>query len=120
MKTVILGATTNPSRYAYLTAERLENEGFDFIPLGIKTGSVFGKKILNLRAQPEIDDVHTLTLYVGPANQTEWIDYLIALNPKRIIFNPGTENIDFATKAEQNNIEVVYGCTLVMLGNGLY
>lgn len=120
MKTVILGATTNPSRYAYLAAERLEDKGFGFVPLGIKTGSVFGKAILNLREQPKIANVHTITLYVGPANQPEWIDYLIDLKPQRIIFNPGTENADFASKAKENNIEVVYGCTLVMLGNGLY
>lgn len=120
MKTVILGATTNPTRYAYLAAERLTNNGFDFVPVGIKTGAVFGKEILNLREFPEITAVHTITLYVGPANQSEWIDYLLELKPKRIIFNPGTENIDFANKAKAQNIEVVYGCTLVMLGNGSY
>ena len=120
MKTLILGATPNPTRYAFLAAERLSEKELEFIPIGIKNGEVFGKDILNLRDKPEIQDVHTVTLYIGVANQGEWIDYILQLKPKRIIFNPGTENTNFASKAKELDIEVFYGCTLVMLGNGLY
>ncbi len=120
MKTLILGATPNPTRYAFMAAEKLSTKGLEFIPIGIKEGEVFGQKILNLRERPEISDVHTVTLYIGAANQGEWIGYILQLNPKRIIFNPGTENKDFASQAKALGIEVIYGCTLVMLGNGLY
>ena len=92
----------------------------DFIPIGIKKGEVFGKEILDLRSKPELNGIHTITLYIGPANQSEWIDYLIGLKPKRIIFNPGTENPDFFKKAKEANIEVLPACNLVMLSTGQF
>ncbi len=118
--TLIVGATTNPGRYAYFAAGRLADAGIPFIPIGIKSGEVFGEKILDIRSKPELQNIHTITLYLGPVNQEEWIDYLIGLNPKRIIFNPGTENPVFFKKAKAENIEVLPACTLVMLGSGQY
>lgn len=118
--TLIVGATTDPSRYAYLAAKMLDQKGVDFVPIGIKKGEVFGREIVDLRAKPTIEDIHTVTLYVGPANQMEWIDYLIGLKPERIIFNPGTENPEFFRKAAQAGVEVVTGCTLVMLRTGQF
>src|SRR5690242_11752866 len=91
-KTVIIGASPNPSRFSYLAAERLLEHGVQFVPVGIKKGNVFGKEILDLRLQPEISDVNTITLYINPAHQREWYDYILKLNPERVIFNPGTEN----------------------------
>ena len=114
-KTLIVGATANPSRYAYLAAKMLAARGFDFIPIGIKMGEVFGKKIVNLRSKLKLEDIHTITLYLGADNQSEWIDYLIGLSPNRIIFNPGTENSDFCEKASEAGIEVLQACNLVML-----
>ena len=119
-KTVILGATTNESRYAYLVAERLYNRGMDFVPVGRKSGNVFGETILDIDSTPHIEDVHTITLYIGSKNQVEWYTYIISLKPKRIIFNPGTENKDLVKLAEANDIEVEVGCTLVMLSIGNY
>ncbi len=119
-KTVVLGATTNPSRYAYLAAHRLHEAGVDFVPVGIKRGQVAGQPIQDLRQQPPVTDVHTLTLYIGTANQPEWYDYMMALKPSRIIFNPGTENHELAQMAQQQGIEVVEACTLVMLSVGNY
>lgn len=118
--TLIVGATTNPSRYAFFAASRLVQHGIDFIPIGIKTGEVMGKKIMDLKTKPALEGIHTITLYIGPAHQGEWIDYLISLHPKRIIFNPGTENPDFYAKAKATEIEIVSGCTLVMLSTGQY
>lgn len=120
MKTLIVGATDNPSRYAFLAAQMLDAKAMDFIPIGIKKGQVFGREILNLRLKPELEGIHTITLYIGPANQAEWIDYLIGLKPKRIIFNPGTENPDFFKKAKEAGIEVLPACTLVMLNTNQY
>ena len=119
-KTVIIGATPNTSRYAFMAAERLKNKGHEFVPVGIKKGEVLGVEILNLRTKPKIEDVDTVAMYVGPHNQPDWYDYIISLNPKRIIFNPGTENFEFEKKAYRKGIEVEESCTLVMLGVGNY
>ena len=117
-KTVLIGASTDPSRYAYKAANSLVNHGHELIPLGIRSGKVAGKDII--LDKPDLKGVDTVTLYVGPQNQTGWIDYIINLKPKRILFNPGTENEELMNKAEKNNIEVIEGCTLVMLSLGTY
>ncbi len=114
-KTLVVGATANSSRYAFLAARMLNEYGHEFVPIGIKKETVLGKEILNLREKPPIDGIDTITLYIGPQNQPEWYDYLLSLKPKRIIFNPGTENDEFEKMAEAKNVEVVEGCTLVML-----
>jgi predicted CoA-binding protein len=119
-KTVIIGATPNPSRFAYLAAGRLQAHGIEFVPVGIKKGSVFGKEILDLRQLPEVSDVDTITLYINPDHQREWYNYFFKLNPKRVIFNPGTENSELEKLLEQKNIEALEACTLVMLGSGQY
>ncbi len=119
-KTVIIGATTNPSRYAYFAAERLTKAGHDIVPVGIKKGEVFGAEILDIRQSPQLNDVDTVTMYIGPQHQAEYYDYLIGLEPKRIIFNPGTENAELVKKAEAAGIATEYACTLVMLGSGVY
>lgn len=118
--TVVVGATDNPERYAYRAADLLQAKGIPFIPIGIKKGLVFGKEIVDLRQKPDLTNVHTLTLYLGPQNQVEWIDYLIGLSPKRIVFNPGTENPLFFSKAKAAGIEVLEACTLVMLTTGQF
>lgn len=119
-KTVIIGASTNPSRYAYLAAEMLSERQIPIVPVGIKTGVVFGNEILNIREKPSVKGVDTVTLYLGPQNQTEWYDYIISLKPKRIIFNPGTENPAFEKLANENGIKTMEACTLVLLSTGQY
>lgn len=119
-KTAIIGATTNPERYAYLAAERLTSHGHEIVPIGIKKGEVFGKSILPLQEKPDLKGIHTITMYINPINQKEWQDYLLSLKPKRIVFNPGTENPSFAHRAKKEGIETVEGCTLVMLGARSY
>lgn len=119
-RTVIVGATTNKGRYAYLAAEMLTEFKHEIIPVGIKKGEVFGKQILNIQEKPLVADVDTITLYIGPQHQSEWYDYLFGLKPRRIIFNPGTENEFFERMAEEKGIEAVEACTLVMLRTGQY
>ena len=118
--TLVVGATDNPERYAYRAAELLQAKAIPFVPIGIKKGVVFGEEILDLRLKPALEEIHTITLYLGPSNQSEWIDYLIGLGPKRIIFNPGTENPQFFQKARAAGIEVLEACTLVMLTTGQF
>lgn len=119
-KTVIIGATTDRSRYAWLAASMLTSYHHPIVPIGIKKGEVFGSDILDIYEKPPVTDVDTITLYIGPQRQPEWYDYLLSLHPKRIIFNPGTENEELADLAEAKGIEVVYGCTLVMLRSNQY
>jgi predicted CoA-binding protein len=119
-KTVIVGSNSNPSRYAYLAAERLNQYGYEFVPLGIRKGKVIDNEVVDIRTRPEIKDVDTITMYIGPQRQPEWYEYLLSLKPKRIIFNPGTENPEFEQMAESRGIETIEGCTLVMLRSGQY
>jgi predicted CoA-binding protein len=119
-KTVIVGATPNPNRYAFLAAEKLTEHGEAFVPIGIKSGHVFGQTILDLRTKPNISDVDTLTMYLNADHQREWTDYLLSLKPRRIIFNPGAENPEFTEKAKALGIETENACTLVMLATGVY
>jgi len=117
-KTVIIGASTNPERYGYKATVALQNKHHEAIPVGIKEGVINGTQIL--LGKPELKDVDTVTLYVGPQNQPEWYDYVIGLKPKRVIFNPGTENSQFENLLQKNNIEPIEACTLVMLSIGNY
>lgn len=119
-RTAILGATTNPSRYAYFAAERLQAHGQEFVPIGFKKGEVLGHEILDLREKPDVGPVDTVTLYIGPKNQGEWEDYILSLQPRRIIFNPGAENPSLKSKAASAGIETLEACTLVMLSVGNY
>lgn len=118
-KTVVLGASDNPSRYAYKAVHRLQQHGHEVVPVGIKKGEVGGRKIIHDKDEP-IEDVDTVTLYVGPQNQPSWYEYILNLKPKRIIFNPGTENREFEQMAEDANIKTMHHCTLVMLATDSY
>ncbi len=117
-KTLILGATPNPSRYAYLAAQRLVAHGHEIVNVGMKTGAVAGKTI----EKPEIihDDIDTITLYLGPHNQKIVYDYILETKPRRIIFNPGTENAELEKMANEKGIETEEACTLVMLSTNQY
>jgi predicted CoA-binding protein len=117
-KTLILGATPNPGRYAYLAANRLVSHGHTIVNVGLKSGEVAGVPI----EKPEAihNDIDTITLYVGPQNQPSLYDYILNTKPKRIIFNPGTENSALRKLAEEKGIETEYACTLVLLSIGQY
>lgn len=117
-KTVVLGATPNPERYAFLATMKLVKYGHEVVPLGIKKGQIGGIDIQ--QGRPEIADVDTVTLYLGADRQPDWYDYILSLHPKRIIFNPGAENDELAAIAQKNGIETVEGCTLVLLSIGNY
>ena len=117
-KTVVLGATDNPTRFAYLAANKLKRFGHPVVPVGLRKGEVAGEKIIT--DKDPVEDVDTVTLYVGTRNLHHWYDYIFSLKPRRIIFNPGTENEELVAKARAADIETVYGCTLVMLSTGEY
>jgi predicted CoA-binding protein len=117
-KTLIIGATTNASRYAYLAANKLTSKGHQIVNIGIKEGEVAGVPI----EKPNIpyQDIDTVTLYIGIDLQPNYYNYILDTKPKRVIFNPGTENESFAQKLQANGIEPIEACTLVMLNTGQY
>jgi hypothetical protein len=98
----------------------LQEYNEEFVPVSIKRGNVLGKEILDLRTQPVIEGVDTITLYINPRNQKEWYDYFFKLNPKRVIFNPGTENPELEKSLEEKGIRALEACTLVLLRSGQY
>lgn len=117
-KTVVLGATPNPERYAYLAVKKLLAYGHDVVPVGIRKGEIDGTPIQNGR--PEISGVDTITLYLNPEHQRDYYDYIFSLQPQRLIFNPGTENPELMGLAREKGVETEVACTLVMLSVGDY
>ena len=117
-KTVVLGASSNPARYSYLAVQRLRAHDHPVVAIGRRIGQVADVDIAKEKLQePGVD---TITLYLNPKNQVEYYDYILNLHPKRIIFNPGTENDELIQKAKENNIKPIIACTLVMLSTGQY
>ena len=117
-KTLVIGASTNPSRYSYLAIKSLRDHGHPVIALAKRPGQVAD---VDFQTEfPEKENIHTVTMYVGPRNQPEYQKLLLDLQPERVIFNPGTENVDLIIALGSNGIEAIEGCTLVMLNNGQY
>lgn len=117
-KTLVIGASDNPQRYSYLAIEKLQNYNHPIVAIGRKQIEVLGVPVE--KEKVHFSDVDTVTLYVSPKNQQEYYDYILSLKPKRVIFNPGTENPDFYEILKQNNIKYEEACTLVLLGTRQY
>ena len=117
-KTLVLGASDNPSRYSYLVVQRLRKLAHPVVAIG-KRGSIVADVKIEKEKLP-FANVDTVTLYLNPTNQQEYYDYILSLKPKRIIFNPGTENEELEQLAKENNIQTMEACTLVMLSTGQY
>lgn len=117
-KTLIIGASTNPDRYAYRAAHNLVSQGHEIIQIGVKDGEVANEPIhTELKS---FEDVDTVTLYVGPKHQAAYYDYVIGLKPNRVVFNPGTENMEFFEKLIEAGIDYEASCTLVLLATDQY
>ncbi len=119
MKTLVLGASPNPERYSYLAVQRLINNGHEVVPVGIRKNS-FIEGLPILIDKVHIEGIHTITLYLNAKRQEAYYDYLLSLKPKRVIFNPGTENASLLKLLKDNNIETVIACTLVMISTGQF
>jgi uncharacterized protein len=117
-KTLVLGASESPSRYSNLALQRLQSHQHPVVAIGKKKGHVGNVAIET--EKKEWTDVDTVTLYLNPMHQKQYYDYIMSLNPKRIIFNPGAENDELAEMAAQKGIEPLQACTLVMLATGQY
>jgi predicted CoA-binding protein len=117
-KTLVLGASANPARYSNLAINRLKGHQHPVVAIGKREAHVAGIPI-ETEKKP-FEDVDTVTLYLNPARQKEYYDYIISLHPKRIIFNPGTENDELAELALQHGVKPLEACTLVLLSTGQY
>ncbi len=117
-KTIVLGASDSPMRYSFLAVRRLKSYDHPVVAIGKKNGMIDDTNIITER--PAMNDIDTVTLYLNPAHQKQYYDYILSLHPKRIIFNPGAENAELASLAKENGIQPVNACTLVMLGTGQY
>ena len=118
MKTLVVGVSLGADRYANKAVRMLTHHGHDVVALGLREGDEAGVHVLT--GTPPLEGIHTITLYINPARQASMIDYLLSLKPQRIIFNPGTENAEFESRAKRVGIDTVENCTLVLLGSGRY
>ena len=117
-KTLIVGASPNSDRYAFKATEMLKDYKHEVYAFGLKKGNI-GDTLIQTD-WPENKDFDTITLYIGPQNQPDYYNKIIHLNPKRVIFNPGTENYEFENLLLKNNIEAIEACTLVMLSTNQF
>ena len=117
-KTLVVGATENRERYANRAARSLLQRGHAVELLGLREGTIDGHPIRT--GHPDLPDIDTVTLYVGPRSQPALYNYIHQLKPRRVIFNPGAENPAFAQQLRNDGIEPIDACTLVMLSVGTY
>ena len=117
-KTLVLGASDNPSRYSYLAIQRLRRHGHPVVAIGKRKMVVDDVQVDS--EKKTFDHIHTITLYINAAHQKEYYDYMLSLNPRRIIFNPGAENDELSLLAQEKKILVQHACTLVLLSTGQY
>ncbi len=117
-RTLVLGASSKPERYAFLAANSLLRHGHNIELVGRDPGEINGLKIRDNTLG--IKDIDTVTLYLNPGNQEAYEKFILDLLPRRVIFNPGTENPEFQSRLEQNGIEATEACTLVLLSTNQY
>lgn len=117
-KTLVIGASTNETRYSYLAINKLLQYNHEVVAIASKPGAI--KTVEFATSQIAFTDIDTVTLYINPQLQTAYYNYILSLHPKRIIFNPGTENAELAALAKGNNIVPIQACTLVLLSTGQY
>jgi hypothetical protein len=117
-KTLVLGASDNPARYSNMAIRMLRNHGHDVAAIGAKDTRVEDVEVSREKSMRE--DIDTVTLYLNPVLQQPYYDYILSLNPRRIIYNPGTENPELQEMAEKRGIENMEACTLVLLSTSQY
>ncbi|MDY0090019.1 MAG: CoA-binding protein [Flavobacteriaceae bacterium] len=118
MKTLVLGASENPERYSNKAVNSLLSKKHEVVAIGSKSGKI--QEVMIVTEQENFEDIDTVTLYLNPKRQIEYYDYIVNLKPRRVVFNPGTENPEFYEILHRNNIETEVACTLVLLSTGQY
>lgn len=118
MKTLVLGASTHPSRYSFIAINDLLENGHEVVAVGKDDGEVNGVKIIH--DFPKDENIDTITMYLNPIRQKDYYEKIIGIKPRRIIFNPGAENPELEKLARRNGIQTENACTLVLLSSGQY
>lgn len=116
--TVVLGASPNPERYSNMAVNRLTAKGHPVVAIGGREATIGDIPVIT--AHPPLEKVDTVTMYLNPVAQKAYYDYILQLQPRRIIFNPGAENEELEDIARQHNIQPVEACTLVLLSTGQF
>ena len=116
--TLVIGASLKESRYSNICVKTLVSGHFPVTAIGLREGLIDETTVH--AGFPELNNIHTVTLYLGPENQKSWYNYILKLNPERVIFNPGTENDEFEDMLTNAGIEVIEACTIVMVKGGTY
>ena len=116
--TLVVGASEKSMRYSNMAVKLLTDFEHSVYAYGLRKGMINDVEINT--EWPKTENFNTITMYIGPQNQTVYYDKIIALNPQRVIFNPGTENDELAEKLREKGVEVVENCTLVMLNTGVF
>jgi predicted CoA-binding protein len=117
-KTLVLGASPNPIRFSHKAVKSLLRHEQEVVAVGFREGLIVDEEILV--GMPHIEDVHTVSIYIGSSRQADYYDYIISLKPKRVIFNPGTVNPEFMGRLKQAGIEPIAECMLVLLSEEGY
>ena len=117
-KTLVIGASLKAHRYSNIIIKRLVEKGHEVKAIGLRIGEIEG--VIIETGKPNYSVIDTVTLYLNPSRQKEYYDYIISLHPKRVIFNPGTENMEFVELLRQHNIETEIACNLVLLTTNQY
>lgn len=116
---LVIGASENEERYSNKAMKLLAEYSHNPIPVAPSAGTILGKKVYT-RAADVSEKIDTVTLYIGPARQEGLFEQIIKLQPKRVIFNPGTENPGEYARLKAAGIEAIEACTLVMLRTGQF
>lgn len=117
-KTLVIGASENPGRFSNKAIHALVSHGYKVVAIGLNEGKVAG---VSFNSEKKLfENIDTVSLYVGPQNQPEYYAYIIGLKPRRVIFNPGTENPEFIAQLKTAGIYPEIACTLVLLATGQF
>lgn len=116
--TLVIGASLKESRYSNICVKALVSGKFPVTAIGLREGLINETPVQS--GFPELQNIHTVTLYLGSENQKPWYNYIMKLNPARVVFNPGAENPEFEDVLVDAGIEVIEGCTIVMVKGGTY
>ena len=117
-KTLVVGASLNPERFSYMAVRKLKFNHIPVVAVGLREGEIFGVKVD--KPFSKFENIHTVTLYIGPKLLKQYHDYILGLQPARVIFNPGTEDPEFERRLGDCGIEVVEGCTLIMISSNQF
>ncbi len=116
--TLVLGASLKERRFSHICVKTLVSGHFQVAAIGLREGMIDAIHVKT--GFPELQNIHTVTLYLSPENQKSWYNYILTLNPERVIFNPGAENTEFENLLTEAGIDVIEDCTIMMVEYGRY